>query len=90
MDDCAKKPKKESPIDVSLGRLEKEIATIQETTAKFETLLADVLGQPEKTGDCEAPNSKGQTSLETKLTVLTERIMDINGNLRQIQNRVQF
>lgn len=82
--------KKESPIDIELGRLEKEISVLQETTVRFETVLASVLSQPEKSTDCDSPHSKGQTSLQTKLMEMTERIMDINTNLRNIQNRVQL
>ena len=82
--------KKESPIDVARDTLLKEIANLQETTVRFETILASVLGQPEKSTDVETPHSKGQTSLETKLVEMTEQIMDINANLRHIQNRVQL
>lgn len=82
--------KKESPIDVVLDGLSNSIATVQETTGRFETILASVLGQPEKTTDCDATQSKGQTSLETKLIEATERIVDINSNLRSLQNRIQL
>ena len=90
--DCNEKKevKKESPIDTALDRLLKEIANLQETTVRFETILASVLGHQEKTNDCDAPNSKGQTSLETRLMEMTEQIMDVNANLRSIQNRVQL
>ena len=82
---------KKSPIDTELNRLVNEISTVQETVVRFETLLASVLGAPEeKTTECDAPHSKGQTSLETRLMEMTERIMDINTNLRSVQNRVQL
>lgn len=90
MEDYENTPKKESPINIALGRLEKEIATLQETTVRFETILASVLSQPEPTPECDATHSKGQTSLESKLFEITERIMDINTNLRSIQNRTQL
>lgn len=85
-----KEVKKESPIDAALDRLNNSIATVQETTVRFETILTSILGQSEKTTDGDAPHSKGQTSLETKLMEMTERIMDINANLRNVQNRIQL
>ncbi len=82
--------KKESPIDVALGKVESEIATLQETVVRFETILASVLTNPETSSECDAPNSKGQTSLESRLFAMAERIMDVNTSLRQIQNRTQL
>lgn len=82
--------KTESPIVIALNRLGDEISNVQETTVKFEEILASVLSQPEKSTECDSPHSKGQTSLETKLFEMSERIMDINTNLRNIQNRIQL
>ena len=92
MDECIGTTKKESPIEIALNRLGNEIGTAQETVVRFETLLASVLGTPEEkvTSECDAPHSKGQTSLETRLIEMAERIMDINTNLRSTQNRIQL
>ncbi len=83
---------KESSIGIALSRLGDEISAVQETVVKFESLLASVLGASDEkaTSECDAPNSKGQTSLETRLMEMTERIMDINANLRSVQNRTQL
>ena len=81
---------KESTIGIALNKLGNEIGNLQEITVKFEMILASVLSQPEKSTDCDSPHSTGQTSLETQLFELSERIVDINANLRNIQNRVQL
>ncbi len=84
-------PKKETPIEIALNRLGNEIGTAQETVVRFKTILASILGSPdEKATKCDATHSKGQTSLETRLMEMTGRIMDINTNLRSVQNRVQL
>lgn len=90
METGCSKPKKESPIETAFNKLGNEIAKVQETTVKFETILASVLGQSEKPISSDETQSKGQTSLECRLLSMKEQIMDINANLQSIQNRIQL
>lgn len=82
---------KESPIDIALGRLKSNIGATEETMTRFETTLASVLTEPEKSTKEGTPETQApQTSLETALTSMGNDVSAINDYLREVQNRVQL
>ena len=80
---------KESPIDVALNKLKSNIGKVQETMTRFETKLASVLTEPEKSPDTKE-RATGQTSLESRLFSMCEDVSDIDDYLNIVQNRIQL
>lgn len=83
-------PKKESSIEVALNVLKNNIGRTQETMTKFETILESVLTEPEKPTNCKDETVSAQTSLETRLKLMSDDVARIDSYLHSIQNRIQL
>jgi len=82
--------KNESPIEMAMAQLKTNIAIIQETMTKFETILAAVITNPEKLPSDEPDTTASQTSLESRLNSMSDEVMGINRYLQDMQNRIQL
>lgn len=91
MNELENTPKKESPIDAALSCLENNIGKLKvETLPKFESVLASVLTEPEKSIANPETTAASQTSLEMKLMSMNDNVQEIDEYLRSLQNRVQL
>ena len=84
--------KKESPIVKALSILKGRIGDVQETQARFESILAIVIAPPEKpaTEPQKEVSVSPQTSLESQLNEMANDVVGINIYLRELQNRIQL
>ena len=91
MDEMGSTPKKESPIDNVLESLANGIGKLKtQTLPKFESILASVLIEPDKTTNPEATAAEGRTSLESRLILMNDEVREIDEYLTSLQNRIQL
>lgn len=89
-EDTPKTIAKDSPIAKALKDLQSNIGLVKETMIIFESKLASVINQPEKSQPETSATPAGQTSLETQLVEMAYSIAEIDSYMRQIQNRIQL
>ena len=93
MEELENTPKKESPIDIALNRLKSNISKVKEILPDFESILASVVTQPEKTTGCSEGVSKaagGRTHLESELILMSDTVVEIKEYLGFLQSRIQL
>ena len=95
MEDYENTSGKESPIANALKRLKQDISKVKEILPAFESLLASVVTQPEKTtvrGEENAASKAagGRTHLESELILMIGEVVEIKEYLNSLQTRIQL